>query len=86
MKRQDIESSHDTEMSFEEIANRLGMTNKEVRQLYVSAIKKLKRPSVINRVFWDYVKLSGDGLMLGSDTKKTKSKFSGRRKNDRSSR
>ena len=45
-------------MSFEEIAERLGMKKSEVIKIYKQAMRKLKKPSNENQEFWNYSNIS----------------------------
>jgi DNA-directed RNA polymerase sigma subunit (sigma70/sigma32) len=47
-------------MEFDEIAKRLGMTEKEVIKIYKRALQKLKAPTPENQKFWEYVRINSD--------------------------
>ncbi len=42
-------------MSFEEIAEVLGISKAEVKRIYDQAIRKLQTPNEKNKKFWEYV-------------------------------
>jgi len=44
-----------TPMSFEEIAEVLGISKAEVKRIYEQAIRKLQIPNEKNKKFWEYV-------------------------------
>jgi DNA-directed RNA polymerase sigma subunit (sigma70/sigma32) len=45
-------------MSFEEIAEVMGISKQEVKRIYSSAIRKLQRPSKKNQKLWEYLRMS----------------------------
>jgi len=47
-------------MEFDEIAKKLGMTEKEVIKIYKRALQKLKAPNPENQKFWEYIRINTD--------------------------
>jgi DNA-directed RNA polymerase sigma subunit (sigma70/sigma32) len=45
-------------MEFEQIAEKLGLSKREVIRIYENAIRKLKAPNEKNRKFWDYININ----------------------------
>jgi len=44
-------------MSFDDISKKLGISKGEAVRAYESAMRKLKMPSNLNKIFWQYVNI-----------------------------
>jgi DNA-directed RNA polymerase sigma subunit (sigma70/sigma32) len=57
---QKVETNHNISMSYEDIADKLGLTVKEVTDAEASAMRKIRHPKV-GKIFKKYLGI-GDGL------------------------